>query len=81
MRGASSLALPAFLASAAGSSSLALQILPSHLRTNGDPLVDLPLSAWSATSQQSSAPVDTAALKQKSWDSSIVQKTQDSLTM
>ena len=79
IRSASSLALPAFLASAAGSSSLALQILPSHLCTNGDPKVGLALSASSATSQQSPAPVDTAAFKQKSWDSIIIQKTQDSL--
>jgi len=79
IRKASDIALPAYLASAVGSSSLMLQILPSHLRSTNDPTRDLALAAWSLASDFSPAPPETVAFKQKSWDRIIVTKTQDHL--
>ena len=65
------LAPSAFLASAAGSSSLISQLLPLNLRNAPDPLHSDALVLWK-TGHHEVPPSGTASAQQKSWDAPVV---------
>ena len=65
------LATSAFLASAAGSSSIAQQILPSSVAISSCPFKEEALSLWSQ-SHDSELPTGANASKQREWDTPIV---------
>ena len=78
IRSAVQLAPSAFLASAAGSSDLIHQILPSHLRDSPIPNYDDALTSW-AQGHDQPPPDAPASHQQKSWDTTRVRATADSL--
>ena len=78
IRSAVQLAPSAFLASAAGSSDLAHQLLPSDLQ--GTPLLHVAegVALWSRLHSQP-PPADTLSHHQKSWDTPVLMATLDTL--
>ena len=78
IRSAVQLAPSAFLASAAASSDLVLQILPPWLQGYPICFVDEALTCWSEGCQEA-PPVGTAKYKQKAWDSPRVLATVSTL--
>ena len=72
------LATSAFLASAAGSSSIAQQILPSSVAISSCPFKEEALSLWSR-SHDSEPPTGANASKQREWDTPIVEAALSSL--
>ena len=78
IRSAVQLAPSAFLASAAGSSDLAHQLLPSDLQ--GTPLLHVAegVALWSRLHSQP-PPADTLSHHKKSWDTPVVMATLDTL--
>ena len=78
IRSAVQLALSAFLASAAGSSNLVHQILPSHLQIISYPARDAAFASWTHGFDQLPPPI-SAAHHQKEWDTPKVCAIADSL--
>ena len=66
------LAPSAFLASAACCSELIPLILPPHLSTSSDPLVEEALSLWQAT-HDNPPPSHPSSHRQRVWDSAVVE--------
>ena len=66
------LAASTYLASAACCSELIPQILPPHLSTSSDPLVEEALSLWQAT-HDNPPPSDPSSHCQRVWDSAVVE--------
>ena len=66
------LALSAYLASAACCSELIPLILPPHLTTSANPLVEEALSLWQAT-HDNSPPSHPSSHRQRVWDSAVVE--------
>ena len=71
IRSVTQLAPSAFLASAAGSSSLVSQLLPSTLRLVPDPFQSDAIVLWKARHDEA-PPTGTASTQQKSWDTPVV---------
>ena len=77
-RSAVQLAPSAYLASAAASSGLISHILPASLQSLPIPHLDAAVSLWSH-GHDTPPPSGTAACSQKSWDTSVVSSTAESL--
>jgi len=72
------LAPSAYLASAAASSGLVSHILPANLQSLPIPHLDAAVSLWSH-GHDNPPPTGTAACSQKTWDTSVVSSTAESL--
>ena len=78
IRRAAQLAPSAFLASAAGCSALASEILPSHLRDVPDPSLETALTVWHQGHDEP-APTGTPSHRQKAWDAPQIRATYEAL--
>ena len=78
IRSFTQLAPSAYLASAAGSSNISNQILPTFLRDVFNPLKSMALASW-RTGHNADAPSGSSAPRQKAWDTPRIEATSSTL--